>query len=920
MSLERYRRKRDFTQTSEPSGVPGDAAAPAPAPEPNHRFVVQRHRARRLHYDLRLEIDGVLVSWAVPRGPTLDPSARRLAAHVEDHPLEYFNFEGTIPAGQYGAGDVIVWDWGTFEPELTRDPGKAVRDGELKFRLHGVKLAGRFTIVRTGRGPRGGQHREGNWLLIKKHDEAAVPGWDPEAHPRSVKTGRTNDEVAAGARAAWTLGVAAAAGDPTPGVAGKTSAVDIHGAREEQLPEFIPPMKATLAARPFSNPEWLFEVKWDGYRVQAVVRDGRVRLWTRNRVDAARYFPALTGPPDWIAAQEAIVDGEVVALRPDGTADFSLLQDLSGARGPGSGRLAGTSISPAQRAGTPLAYQVFDLLYLDGRSLLDVPLEARKRLLRAVLREHPMVRYTRHVEEDGEAFFRAASERGVEGMMAKLRESRYEPGRRSQAWLKVKVRPEQELVVGGYIPGSGRAADLGALLVGVYADGSLRYSGRVGSGLNASTRRQLLDRLEALRRPDAPFSDPPRVAHSRWVEPQLVIRAQFAEWTTDGLLRQAAFKGLELDHDPHTVARERLEQGAPFAAALKVHATERRGEDWPASSLVAARYSEAPASTAAPPAATGQAFAAATTDELEALERLPPKGGRWHVDGRDLSLTNLGRVLFPAAGLTKRDLIRYYVTMGPTLMPYLAGRALTLCRWPDGVDGPHFWQRELPHWAPGWVARRSIAGSLEKEAHTYIVADSVATLAWLANMAAIELHPWTSLADTPDRPTYALIDIDPGEGTTWEETVLLARLYRDALRHLRVTGCPKVTGKRGIHVWIPVRSLYTFEQTRAWVEAVSRAVGATVPDLVSWAWGKAERCGLARLDYTQNAMHKTLVGPYVVRASPNASVSAPISWDELDDPQLRADRWTIATIVERLRDRGDLFRGVLDQAQQLPPL
>ncbi len=589
-------------------------------------------------------------------------------------------------------------------------------------------------------------------------------------------------------------------------------------------------------------------------------------------------------------------------------------------RGPGSGRLAWADVSPGQRAANPLVYQVFDLLYLDGRSLLNVPLEARKRLLRGVLREHAMVRYTRHVEEDGEAFFRAASERGVEGMMAKLRWSRYEPGRRSQAWLKVKVRLEQELVVGGYVPGAGRAADLGALLVGVYADGSLRYAGRVGSGLNASARRQLLDRLEALRRPDAPFSDSPRVAHSRWVEPQLVIRAQFAEWTTDGLLRQAAFKGLELDHDPHTVIHERPEQGARVARALKVHAAERRGEDGPASSLVAARYSEALASTAPPPAATGQAFAAATPDELEALERLPPKGGRWHVDGRDLPLTNLGRVLFPDAGLTKRDLIRYYVTTGPVLLPYLAGRALTLCRWPDGVDGPHFWQRELPHWAPGWVARGSIAGSLEKEAHTYIVADNVATLAWLANMAAIELHPWTSLTDTPDRPTYALIDIDPGEGTTWEETVLLARLYRDALRHLRVTGYPKVTGKRGIHVWIPVGPLYTFEQTRAWVEAVSRAVGATVPDLVSWAWGKAERRGLARLDYTQNAMHKTLVGPYVVRASPNASVSAPISWDELDDPHLRADRWTIATIVERLRDRGDLFRGVLDQAQQLPPL
>ena len=902
-SLDRYRRRRDFGRTPEPPGGMPPAGGMLPAAGAR-RFVVQRHRARRLHYDLRLEMDGVLASWAVPRGPTLDPDARRMAIHVEDHPLEYLDFEGVIPERQYGAGDVIVWDRGTYEPEGTGDPGAAVRGGELKFRLHGQKLAGRYTLVRTGRPlPGSGTDPERGWLLIKKRDEWAVPGWDTEAHPRSVTSGRTNDDVAAGAPGAWTSGAQPSATESSG------AAVGLPPAPGAPMPGFIEPMQATLAAAPFSDPDWLFEIKWDGYRVEAVVREGKVRLWTRHRQDAARYFPSLAGPPSWIAAQEAIVDGEVVALRPDGTADFGMLQDLAGVKGPRPGRPARAGVPGESRDAVALAYEVFDLLHLDGRSLLDVPLEDRKRLLRAVLRPHPVVRYAAHVETDGAAFFEAAAALGVEGIVAKLRRSRYEPGRRSRAWLKLKSRPEQELVVGGYVPGRGRSADLGALVVGVHEDGVLRHAGRVGSGFDEGTRSMLLGRLEPIRRADPPFADPPRLPAARWVEPRLVIRAAFAEWTAGGLVRQAAFKGLEPDRDPATVMRER---------AIRQRRRSRR--DAPGDGA-AAHATTAPHATAAPlPASATGGVEAATPDELAALEAMPARGGHWEVGGRRVSLTHLDRVLFPAAGLTKRDLIRYYVTIAPVLLPYLAGRALNLSRWPDGVDGPHFWQRQVPDWAPAWITRRHLAGHAPRDSHTYAVADSVATLAWLANQAAIELHPWTSLADTPERPTFALIDVDPGEHTAWEETVLLARLYGEALRHLGVTGYPKTTGRRGIQVWIPVRPVYTFDQTRAWVEQVSRAVGAAAPDLVSWEWGKTARGGRARLDYTQNAMNRTLVGPYVVRARPNASVSAPISWDELDDPDLRSDRWTIETIGSRLAARGDLFRGVLGPGQELPAL
>jgi bifunctional non-homologous end joining protein LigD len=632
------------------------------------------------------------------------------------------------------------------------------------------------------------------------------------------------------------------------------------------MPDFVPPMTATLAEGAFSDPEWLFEVKWDGYRVQAVVRDGRVRLWTRNRGDAARYFPDLAGPPDWVEAREAIVDGEVVALDEAGRPSFSLLQARAG-------------FGRRRDANVPVVYQAFDLLHLDGRALLDVPLEERKRLLRERLRDHPLVRYAGHVEGDGEALFETAKAQGLEGIMAKRRSSRYEPGRRSHAWLKVKVRREQEFVVGGWEPGSVARRDLGALLLGVHDPaGDLRFAGEVGSGMDARTRHDLLGRLRELERDDPSFADPPRLKAVHWVEPRLVVRVEFAEWTREALIRQAAYKGLEPDRDPAEVRREEPTPQAP------------------------ARMAKA--------------------EELQALDTLDALGanGSWQVGDHVVGLTNLDKVLFAEGGFTKRDLVRYYVTVAPVLLPHLRDRGLTLDRYPNGTTGPHFWQKQIPAHAPAWVARWHHESRNPEESHTFIVADRAATLAWLANQAAIDLHPWTSRTDAPHHPTYALIDIDPGPRTTWEEVLVLARLYRAALGHLGVRGYPKVTGKRGVQVWIPVEPRYAFAETSAWVEGLSRAVGATVPELVSWEWSVADRRGLARLDYTQNASNKTLVAPYAVRPAGHAPVSAPIAWEELDDPALRPDRWTIATMPARIAERGDLFAGALAFDQRLPAL
>lgn len=925
MPLEEYRRKRDFRKTPEPSGATSRAAAAKSALAEGGRFVVQRHRATRLHYDVRLEVDGVLVSWAVPKGPTIDPAQRRMAIHVEDHPLEYFDFEGVIPKGEYGGGDVIVWDWGTWTPDPeTPEPRKAIADGELKFSLHGEKLRGRFTIVRTsGRGRRSGgdggrlpfEDDQGDqWLLLHKRDADAEDGWDAEDHPKSVKTGRTNDEVKAAKDAIWVSHAPAA-----------TAEIDLSKAREAPLPSFIEPMAATLTNRAFDDPDWLFEVKWDGYRIEAVVRDGKARLFTRNGKDGETYFPGLLSPATWINAERAIVDGEVVALDAAGKPQFSLLQELTG------------TMSPM------FVYQVFDLLYLDGRSLLQVPLEDRKALLRTVLRSGDRrVRYADHVLNEGRAFLDAAAAQGLEGILAKHRRSVYEPGTRSKAWLKVKHRPEQELVVGGFTPGEGAAADLGAVVVGVYetdaGDGGkrkLRFAGKVGSGFSAATRRTMRKRLEALAVDDPPFDPaPPKdykgrwggdLKHVVWVKPEVVIRADLGGWTRDNLVRQAAFKGLDEGGKPPTeVVRETAVEAGPTVRAVERSLPD---DDTPGPGPGAAAKADVT------PAAR---FTGATADELAALAAMTGDG-LWSIGGRELKLTNLDKVLFPPKSgdpgpdgkrpkrgalpgpVTKRELIRYFASIAPAMLPHLAERPLNLHRYPNGAAAGGFWQKNIKD-QPAWLRTWREVGVEDRAPNLHVIAEEAATLAFLGNQAAFEIHAWTTRLDEPAHPTFALIDIDPGEATAWDETLTLARLFRAALEHLKVRGYPKTTGRRGIQVWIPVEPRYTFRETSDWIEGLSRAVGATVPELVSWEWAKERRGGRARLDYTQNASIKTLVAPYAVRPADGAPVSTPIAWDELDDPDLRSDRWTIRTVPDRVTRLGDLFAAAQTDRQVLPPL
>ncbi len=716
------------------------------------------------------------------------------------------------------------------------------------------------------------------WLLIHKRDEHAVAGWDAEDHPQSVKTGRTNDDVKGARDALWNGQAPAAAAE-----------IDLTGAVVAPMPTNIEPMLATLASKPFSDPDWLFEIKWDGYRLQAVVADRKVRTWTRNLRDAATYFPRLLAAPTWIEAREAIVDGEVMALDDAGRPDFGLLQERLG-----------------DATAHGLVYQAFDLLYLDGRSLLNVPLEDRKRLLRSVLRPHPRVRFAAHVSGEGLAFYEAARAQGLEGVIAKLKRSRYEPGRRSAAWLKLKIRPEQELVIGGWTPGEGNARDLGAVVVGVHEDGRLRFSGKVGSGFTGATRAGLLARLKPLEVEEPPF-DPAPSPDSRgrwggdlrdvhWVRPELVIRAELGGWSRDGMVRQAAFKGIEEGRDRLMVVRE-----TAVATAAAVRAAGGSEAAAPSAPNTATSYYDIALSRGTVDAdqlgevpgqgpATAAAVTAVTADELDALARLD-KEGVWRIGGHELKLTNLDKPLFEArrdgsggpheGPITKRELISYFARIAPTMLPHLADRPLNLQRFPNGAGAPGFWQKDIPATAPAWLRRwreTGLDGREDRDANDHLIADRAATLAWLGNQASFEIHAWTGRLPEPWQPTFALIDIDPGDRTTWEETLTLARLFRTALAHLGVRGYPKTTGKRGLQVWIPVeQGRYDFAATSTWVERISRAPSARSFRTSSRGSGRRRRARAApgsitrRTRASRPSSRRTPSGPRRARPSPRRS-------------------------------------------------
>jgi len=892
MPLEEYWRKRDFTRTPEPRGgdtgradtapgalFPGWSALPA-----GQRFCVQMHRASRLHWDLRLEHNGVLLSWAVPKGPTLDPAQKRLAMQVEDHPVEYGDFEGVIPGG-YGAGTVMLWDAGTveWEPETAADVDDALRRGDVKFILHGAKLRGHYALVHTGARPHPGSNPSNAWLLIKKRDDAAAPGYDAAGAAVSVKTGRNMEQIAAGAGAdadeVWRSGEGG----------GQLGAL-LDGAPRRELPRDLRPMMAERVDRAFSIDGWIWEMKYDGVRALAFVDDAKVTLRSRKGRDETARYPELQQLAGALLLRDAVIDGEIVAFSDDGRPSFERLQARI--------NLTRASDVARGRESAPVTFCVFDLLSAAGRDLRDLPLLQRKRALRAILRDAPGVLYADHVENDGEAFFAAVRERGLEGAVGKRADSRYEAGRRSRSWVKVKSWNTQDCVIAGWTSGRGGRGGLGALVLGVYDHGRLVHVGQAGSGLDTAMLRTLLDKLEKLRTAHSPFDGPPPHTDepATWVKPELACEVRFTEWTSSGTLRHPTFLRMRPDVAPKDCIRERPLDSSAVIGAVSTPRTHNN----PTTPHTAAKWNGP---------------SPEIEEALQRLARCKPTD-HWDIAGRRLRVSNLDKVFWPDEGLTKRDLVAHYVRFAELMLPYLRDRPLSMQVFPDGVTGKSFWRKDKPSHAPDWIESWVFKG--EGGSKEWILPNEVATIAWVANAGVIDMHPWHSRYDAPYQPDWAVFDLDPFEPATFADVVDIAKLVKAALDHFGLHGVLKTSGQTGLQIYVPIRRGPAYDKVRGWVEAVARDIGRVVPEKITWDWSVAKRGGKLRIDYTQNIVNKTLAGPYTLRPAPGAPVSIPIAWEELDDRRLRPDAWNIHNAEARVRQTGDLFRGLLRADQELP--
>ncbi len=825
MSLEEYKRKRDFAKTPEPG-----AARVAASGARGGKFCVQRHDATHLHYDFRLEIDGALKSWAVPKGPSLDPSVKHFAAHVEDHPLAYGDFEGNIPKGSYGGGSVMLWDRGTFEL-IGDESGEAqIARGDLKFELHGEKLAGTWALVHMkGRGQ--GKNKDNAWLLIKKKDDAAVPGWDIEQHAVSVKTGRTQAEIAAdlpGKMAAKKVEKKkAVGGDPMPG--------------------FFTPMSASVADQMPRGDNWMFEIKWDGVRGLIFIDDGAMKIYTRTDNRCEQQYPELQVLPHYIDAQQAVLDGEIVALDGKGVSKFELIQPRIHTRD------AAAIAKMASKS--PVHLYLFDLLYLNGHDLRRTPLRERKRLLEGIVKPFELVRVSSHLTGTGDELLEAARQNGLEGLIAKAADSVYE-SRRTRTWLKLKVTTEQEFVIGGYTPGE--RDTFGSLAVGFHEGGKLIYAGNVGTGFTEKILRDLLTKMQSRIVEKMPFAPDKMIPKGTvWVKPDLVAQVKFAEWTSDRKLRAPVYLGLRADKDAVEVGRETV------------------------------------------------------VDSL-----LPPdkKEVALTIDGHALKFTNLDKLYFPEDGYTKRDLLNYYDAVSALLLPHLKDRTLSLKRYPNGIHGQFFFQKNTPESYPAWLRTETI-GEGGREIR-YVLADDRAALLYLTNLGCIDQNPSMSRVGSLENPDFILIDLDPVE-CPFAKIVEAALLVKEKLDSIGLTGYPKTTGGDGLHIYIPLEPHYTFEQARSFAEVIARLLASQRPDLFTTPRSVEKRQkNRVYFDYLQLGESKTISAPYVVRAYEGAPVATPLSWDEVR-PGLEPGQFTLANAMDRFSRVGDLFRGVLEKPQSL---
>ncbi len=808
MALEEYKKKRKFSATPEPK----PAAKTTHKPTTGGTFCVQRHDASHLHYDFRLEAGGVLVSWAVPKGPSLDPTRKPLAMKVEDHPLDYGGFEGTIPAGNYGAGSVMLWDRGTYEV-IGESAEEQLARGDFKFSLDGTKLKGSFAIVRMKRGEKGNE-----WLLIKKPDEFAVPGYDIEKQAWSVITKRTQAEIAAGVSA--------------------ISLADLAGAHEAALPASIEPMLATLASAPPKGPQWVYEIKWDGVRALCFIEQGKLRIDSRTKKRCEQQYPELAGLPDQIEAKSAILDGEIGVLDEHGRARFELIQPRISIKGPTIRSLAETS---------PATLFLFDILYLDGYDLRGVPLEHRRRLLRRVVTENERVRLSEWYEADGGHMLEAARERGLEGVIAKDRHSPY-VGRRSKHWLKLKVVGEEEFVIAGFTPGE--REHFGALILGVQEQDRLRHVGQVGTGFDQKKMKEIAGLLKPLVTSDCPLTPKPKIK-ATWTRPEIVCQIRFLEWTQDGMLRAPVFVRLLDDKAPEEDKTSKEDKASKEVAREEVAREEPETTEEPA-----------------------------TVSAHDSLD-LPGSEAIVEVDGHRLKLSNLDKIFYPQEKYTKRDLIEFYDRVSPWLLPHLKDRPLSLKRYPNGIDGQYFFQKNASEHFAEWIRREPVREGHPPKTLQYVVANDRATLLYLINLGCIDHNPWMSRAGSLEHPDWMLIDLDPVD-CSFDRIVEAAQIVRDVLNRLGLRGYPKTTGGDGLHIYVPLQPVYSFDQVRSFAEITAHFAVDQAPDLFTTprSVGKRKK-DRVYFDWQQIATGKTIAAPYVLRAYPGAPVATPLKWEEV---------------------------------------
>ena len=876
---------RDFAITEEPAGGKAGAAWKSEALP----FVIQKHAATRLHYDFRLGWRGVLKSWAVAKGPSYYTGDKRLAVEVEDHPIEYGGFEGTIPKGQYGGGTVMLWDEGTWAPHGDADEG--LRTGRLKFELHGKKLKGNWTLVRMG--GKAAEERKPNWLLIKEHDEFERGPDDPpitEEAPDSAVTDRSLQQIASDEDHVWNSKDTKTIDEETPAPVTKPPRKKKAAVREratspaissrlnklppEATPKFVLPQLAIQTKEAPRGDEWIHELKLDGYRIQIQIDRGgkEVHLYTRKGLDWTKRMPAVAAAAAQLPVTSALLDGEVVVLTPEGTTSFADLQAAF-----------------QDQADRHMTYFAFDLLHLDGHNLRDLPLVERKDFLEKILPADSdgTLRFSDHLDQSGDVVFRNACRLGAEGIVSKRGDAPYISGRSSN-WVKVKCVRQQEFVVGGFTLPGDRGDGIGSLLLGYYERGKLIYAGRTGTGFTHKTQKTLRRRLDKMRVGSAPFAAVPADARKGaiWIRPELVAEVAFATWTAEKLVRQAAFKGLREDKSPKEVVRE---------IAQEVSAVEDE--------------SAVPRKSAQRSTATGKAAAKSQAQPKKAGAS-SSKGGEQHATIR---LTHPDKIIDAATHLTKQQLADYYAAVTEHMMPHLESRPLSLVRCPDGVGHPCFFQKHIGQGMPegiGSVQIRDKKGTAE----AYLTLTAPEGLVGLAQMGVLEVHPWGSRNDSLETPDMLIFDLDPDEAIDWATLTSAAQRVRQQLKKLGLESFVKTTGGKGLHVVAPMVPEHDWTTIKAFARAVAEQIEKSDPELYLIKMTKAARKGKIFLDYLRNERGATAVAPFSPRARPGVHVALPLSWNDL---KVRPDFSVVNFAEWKTRLRRDPWAKMWELKQRL---